>query len=129
MLKSGPWYMDFDETGNMVSVTWSNTFRKMVGYDSTEDFPDRLESWSDLLHPEDKEYVLNEFNKTIRDYSGQRVYDVTYRLKTKDRGWRWFHAVGRTERRSPISASLWTSQTERKWSRRWRSSRNPFGRR
>ena len=99
MLKSGPWYMDFDEQGRMVGVTWTDTFRKMVGYDSAEDFPDRLESWSDLLHPDDKEHVLNEFNETIRDYSGKKVYDVSYRLKTKDRGWRWFHAVGQPTRR------------------------------
>ena len=99
MLRSGPWYMDFDEQGNMASVTWTDTFRRMVGYTSVEDFPDRLESWSDLLHPEDKERVLNEFNETIRDYSGKKVYDVAYRLKTKDRGWRWFHAVGQPTRR------------------------------
>jgi len=99
MLKSGPWYMDFDEQGRMVGVTWTDTFRKMVGYDSAEDFPDRLESWSDLLHPDDKNRVLNEFNETLRDYSGKKVYDVSYRLKTKDRGWRWFHAVGQPTRR------------------------------
>ena len=99
MLNSGPWYMDFDEQGNMVSVTWTDTFRKMVGYDSAEDFPDRLESWSDLLHPDDKERVLREFHETIQDYSGSRIYDVSYRLKTRDRGWRWFHAVGQPTRR------------------------------
>ena len=99
MLKSGPWYMDFDEQGRMVGVTWTDTFRKMIGYNSVEDFPDRLESWSDLLHPDDKERVLNAFNETAQDYSGKKVYDVTYRLRTKDRGWRWFHAVGQPTRR------------------------------
>ena len=99
MLRSGPWYMDFDEQGSMVSVTWTDTFRKMVGYHSVEDFPDRLESWSELLHPDDREQVLKEFNETIRDYSGKKVYDVAYRLKTRDRGWRWFHAVGQPTRR------------------------------
>ena len=118
MLKSGPWYMDFDENGNMVRVTWTDTFRKMVGYDSAEDFPDRLESWSDLLHPEDKERVLREFNETIRDYTGTKVYDVTYRLKTRERGWRWFHAVGQPTRRpdgSPITyIGIFMDITDRK---------------
>ena len=99
MLRSGPWFMDFDEQGNMINVTWTDTFRRMVGYDSVENFPDRLESWSDLLHPDDKERVLNEYNETIRDYTGNKVYDVEYRLKTRDRGWRWFHAVGQPTRR------------------------------
>ena len=99
MLKSGPWFMDFDEQGQMTGVTWSDTFREMLGYSGAEDFPDRLESWSDLLHKDDKERVLNEFNETINDYTGQKVYDVEYRLLTKNAGWRWFHAVGQLSRR------------------------------
>ena len=118
MLRSGPWYMDFDAQGNMVSVTWTDTFRNMVGYDSVEDFPDRLESWSDLLHPDDRERVLNEFHETIRDYSGKKVYDVSYRLRTKDRGWRWFHAVGQPTRRpdgTPITyIGIFMDITDRK---------------
>ena len=60
MLGSGKWTMDFDETGMMVRVSWSDEFRRMVGYHGADDFPDVLESWSDLLHPDDKEYVLKE---------------------------------------------------------------------
>ena len=58
-----------------------------------------LESWSDLLHPDDKAAVLKEFNDTISDYSGRKNYDVDYRLKTKNGEWRWFHAIGRLLRR------------------------------
>ena len=118
MLNSGPWFMDFDENGVITSVTWTETFRQMLGYHSQEDFPDRLESWSDLLHPDDKERVLKEYNDTIRDYTGQKVYDVEYRLMTKDRGWRWFHAVGQLTRRpdgSPITyIGIFVDITERK---------------
>ena len=106
MLNSGPWFMDFNEHGQMTSVTWSDTFRRMLGYTDTNDFPDVLESWSDLLHEEDKERVIKEFNDTITDYTGKTTYDVTYRLKTKNQGWRWFHALGRLTRRpdgSPIT--------------------------
>ena len=106
MLDSGPWYMDFDEKGQMTSVTWSDTFRKMLGYTSVEDFPNALESWSDLLHAEDKERVLKAFGDAINDYTGQTVYDVEYRLRTKEQGWRWFHAMGKLTRRpdgSPIT--------------------------
>ena len=118
MLDSGPWYMDFDEQGNMVGVTWSDTFRKMLGYKSAEDFPDKLESWSDLLHEDDRERILKEYNDTVRDYTGQKTYDVTYRLLTKDRGWRWFHAVGQLSRRpdgSPITyVGMFVDITEQK---------------
>ena len=106
MLGSGKWTMDFDEAGQMVRVNWSDEFRRMVGYHGTDDFPDLLESWSDLLHPEDKDRILKEFNETISDYTGQKTYDVEYRLLTKNRGYRWYRAVGKPTRRpdgSPIT--------------------------
>ena len=99
MLGSGKWNMDFDEAGEMVRVSWSDEFRRMLGYHGTEDFPDVLESWSDLLHPEDKDRVLREFNETITDRTGRKTYDVEYRLLTKNRGYRWYRAVGKPTRR------------------------------
>ena len=86
--------MDFDEDGVMESVTWSDEFRRMLGYNDADDFPDVLESWSDLLHPDDKDRVLREYNETLYDYTGQKTYDVEYRLLTKNRGYRWYRAVG-----------------------------------
>ena len=106
MLGSGKWTMDFDETGVMVRVTWSDEFRRMIGYHGMDDFPDVLESWSDLLHPDDRERVLREYNETISDYTGQKTYDVEYRLRTKNRGYRWYRAVGKPTRRpdgSPVT--------------------------
>ena len=98
-LRSGMWGMTFDEQANMTSCTWSDEFRHMIGYVSTKDFPDKLESWSDLLHPKDKRAVLKEFEDTIHDFSGGKTYDVEYRLRTKNGVYRWFHAAGRLIRR------------------------------
>ena len=106
MLHSGMWSMDFNQQGEMTGVFWSDEFRRMLGYSDEEDFPNTLDAWSDLLHKDDKERVLDSFYSAIRDYSGQKSYDVEYRLNTKDRGWRWFHAVGRLSRRkdgSPVT--------------------------
>ncbi|NBJ92048.1 response regulator [bacterium 1xD42-62] len=105
-LGSGPWSMEFNERGEMVSCIWTDVFRKMLGYKSVEDFPNKLESWSDLLHEEDKAYVIKEYWDTVKDYTGQKTYDVQYRLLTQNAGWRWFHAAGRLSRRedgSPIT--------------------------
>ena len=99
MLGSGKWTMDFDDSGVMERVSWSDEFRRMLGYHDTDVFPDVLESWSDLLHPDDKERILKEFNETISDYTGQKTYDVEYRLLTKNRGYRWYRAVGKPTRR------------------------------
>ncbi|MDE6845813.1 MAG: PAS domain-containing protein, partial [Lachnospiraceae bacterium] len=105
-LGSGPWSMEFDERGEIVSCIWTDMFRKMLGYRDETDFPNELESWSNLLHEEDKEYVMKEYWDTVRDYTGEKTYNVKYRLLTRNAGWRWFHAAGRLSRRedgSPIT--------------------------
>ncbi len=105
-LGSGPWSMEFDERGEITSCIWTDTFRRMLGYKNESDFPNVLESWSDLLHGDDKEYVMKEYWDTVNDYTGQKTYDVKYRLLTRNAGWRWFHAAGRLSRRadgSPVT--------------------------
>ncbi|MCR5586808.1 MAG: response regulator [Lachnospiraceae bacterium] len=100
VLHSGKWSMEFDDAGKMIHVNWSEEFRKMIGYDSEEDFPNVLESWSNLLHPDDKEKVLRKYNEAINDKSGKTIYDVKYRLMTKNRGYRWYRAIGKPTRRA-----------------------------
>lgn len=105
-LGSGPWSMEFNEQGEIISCIWTDVFRNMLGYKNETDFPNRLDSWSNLLHEEDKAYVMKEYWDTVRDYTGEKTYDVRYRLLTKNAGWRWFHAAGRLSRRedgSPIT--------------------------
>ncbi len=103
---SGLWSMEFNEKAEIISCTWSDVFREMVGYEKEEEFPNRLESWSDLLYEQDKEWALKEFWDTVKDYTGEKNYNVEYRLYTKNAGCRWFHAAGRLSRRedgSPVT--------------------------
>ncbi|MCR4956694.1 MAG: PAS domain-containing protein [Lachnospiraceae bacterium] len=117
-LHSGMWGMEFDEQGKMCSVEWSQQFRKMIGYKDETDFPNELEAWSKLVHPDEREAVLKAFHDTINDYSNKKTYDVEYRLKTKDGQWRWFHAIGRLLRREngvPLSyVGMFVDITEKK---------------
>ena len=105
-LGSGDWSMRFDEKGEMVACDWSPRFRQMLGYTSRRDFPDRLESWSELLNPEDKDRVLAHYWDVVHDRSGRKTYDTYYRLKTRNKGERWFRAIGSLTRRedgTPLS--------------------------
>lgn len=107
-MNSGFWSMDFNEQAEIISCTWSDVFRRMVGYESEETFPNRIESWTDLLYEEDKERIIKEYWDTVRDFAGEKTYDVEYRLYTGHAGLRWFHAAGRLSRRedgSPITFS------------------------
>ncbi len=106
VLNSGPWGMEFDRNGNITSCYWSDIFRKMLGYTDENDFPNKLESWTDLIHEDDKERVLKDYWAAVHDYTGKTIYDSKYRMLTKDRGWRWFHDSGSLTRRSdgsPVS--------------------------
>ncbi|TCZ65300.1 methyl-accepting chemotaxis protein [Roseicella aquatilis] len=71
--------------------TWSAEFRRLLGFSSEAEFPNVVQSWSDRLHPEDKERTFATFGSALA--SGSR-YDVTYRVKTRDGSYRWFRATG-----------------------------------
>ena len=105
-LGSGAWKLQYNEQGELTECRWSDTMRHMLGFTSTEDFPDQFESWSDRLHPEDKAYTLVEYRSTLLDYSNRKAYDVEYRVRAKDGVYHWFRAAGRLSRRedgSPIA--------------------------
>ena len=107
IIHSAPWSMEFNEKDEIEKCTWSQQFRQMIGYTSTEDFPDTLESWSNLLHPDDKDLVLTAFWEAAKDYSGKTIYDVEYRLMTKNNGYRWYHAAGNLIRRDDGSPATY----------------------
>ena len=78
--------------------TWSDEFRHKLGFNDERDFPNILQSWSDRLHPDDKERTLEAFAAHLSDYSGETPYDLEYRLATKSGQYRFFHAFGNTLR-------------------------------
>ncbi|MDP8207187.1 MAG: PAS domain S-box protein [Candidatus Electryonea clarkiae] len=90
---SGDGLWDFDIIGK--SFWYSNRFRELLGYTDEHDYPSRLESWSDGLHPDDKEATLEAFKSHLENGT---PYDVEYRLLTKQQEWRWFNARGKSLR-------------------------------
>ncbi len=99
-LSSGAWNLLYDKEGNLVAVNWSDTLRQMLGFSSTEDFPNTFETWSDRLHPEDKENALGEYESVFADKTGRKVYDVEYRLMSKNGEYHWFRSTGYLSRRA-----------------------------
>ncbi len=103
-LQAAPWYMDCDRKGNIVNVNWSAPFRKLLGYRDTLDFPNHLESWSELLHPADYERILVTLHDTLCDKTNETKYNVEYRLRMKDGSYHWYRAVAEVTRRRDGSA-------------------------
>lgn len=101
MLSDGLWDMGViagDPVNPKNPFWWSPQFRKLLGYETVEEFPDVLESWSSRLHPEDKERSLNAFAAHLNDKSGKTPFDIEYRLKMKSGEYRWFRGRGQTRR-------------------------------
>jgi uncharacterized protein YoxC len=73
---------------------WSGEFRRLVGFGSVAEFPDKVHSWSDRLHPDDSDATFAAFGACLADRTGRAGYNVAYRLKMKDGSYRWFRAVG-----------------------------------
>ena len=105
-LGSGAWKLKYNAQGDMISCRWSDTMRKMLGFTSTEDFPDEFFSWQKRLHPDDFARTMKEYESTVNDYSGAKTYDTEYRVRAKDGTYHWFRAAGRLSRRkdgSPVA--------------------------
>lgn len=102
-LSEGSWSMNVigrDPSNPKNPFWWSQQFRRLLGYRDESDFPNVLNSWSDSLHPEDKQAALDAFSNHVNDYSGSTPFDIEYRLRRKDGTYRWFKAVGATIRES-----------------------------
>ncbi len=73
---------------------WSPEFRRQLGYETREEFPDVCQSWSDRLHPDDVAPTFAAFANSLKDTSGRCSYMVEYRLKVRDGSYKWFRAAG-----------------------------------
>jgi len=96
-LHTGLWDMDIvggDPVNPNNRFVWTDDFRRMVGFKDEKDFPNVLNSWSDRLHPEDKDRTINAFAAHLTDTTGKIPYDVKYRLKLKNGDYGYFRATG-----------------------------------
>ena len=101
MLNDGLWDMEViagDPLNPKNPFWWSPQFRRLLGYETLQEFPDVLDSWASRLYPEDRDRVLEAFGSHINDRSGRTGFDITYRLVLKNNEVRWFRARGQTKR-------------------------------
>ncbi|BBO82902.1 hypothetical protein DSCO28_34680 [Desulfosarcina ovata subsp. sediminis] len=76
-------------------VWYSDRFREVLGYTDEKDYPNRFESWREGLHPDDRQTTLAAYTAHLKH---DTLFDVEYRLRTKNGKWRWFQARGKSLR-------------------------------
>ena len=104
-IHSAPWTFECDETGRIARVSWSHAFRQILGYHDALDFPNQLDAWSELLHPEDKDRVMTLLLETVADKTNTTKFSVEYRLKLQNGPYQWFRASAEVIRRLDGTAS------------------------
>jgi signal transduction histidine kinase/ActR/RegA family two-component response regulator len=81
---------------------YSSEFRALLGVDASE-FPDRFEAFTSRLHPEDAGRVLGAVSSHL---DGQAEFDMEFRLRTGDGGWKWLRARGRAIRENAVAVRM-----------------------
>lgn len=91
----GTWTWDFDTVGQVVNDVWE----QMLGYEAGEISQVTYQTWSQLIHPDDKDWVEAE----LRRCTGGEVesYEAEYRMRHKSGHWIWVFDRGRVVRREP----------------------------
>ena len=102
-LGSGPWYVEFDEKGEIKKCQFSQVFRNMLGYKDTNDFPDTAEAFDRVLYEEDFDRTVSLLHSALSDSTGHKDFIAEYRLYTKNRGIRWFKSIAKIVRRKDNS--------------------------
>ncbi|MDD2338444.1 MAG: PAS domain S-box protein, partial [Geobacteraceae bacterium] len=96
---NGLW--DWDTVSD--SGYFSPGYYRMLGYQPDE-FPTRSKSWLNLLHPDDRERVL----QTNIDCIENKVesFEVEFRMREKSGGWRWILGRGKAVSRDENGRAL-----------------------
>ncbi|CAA9308153.1 MAG: Two-component system sensor histidine kinase/response regulator hybrid [uncultured Cytophagales bacterium] len=85
------------------TVLFNEKYAQLLGY-ALDELPPRQETWNRLLHPGDRERVLEELQGHL---SGQKpYYQAEHRLRGKSGEWRWMLGSGKVMERDPAGKPL-----------------------
>lgn len=91
----GTWTWDFDSVGQIVNDVWA----AMLGYELSELPLITYETWSTLIHPDDKDWVEAELRRCSEGEDDS--YEAEYRMRHRAGHWIWVLDRARVVRRKP----------------------------
>lgn len=89
----GTWTWDFDAVGQIVNDVWA----AMLGYELSEMSTITYETWSTLIHPDDKDWVEEELRRCTSGLDDG--YEAEYRMRHRAGHWIWVLDRARVVRR------------------------------
>jgi|GEM_PF-3462707 len=93
------WYLDTDK------MVLSEQWKRMLGYE-VDELEDSYNTWKMLCHPDDVPRV----KEAMRNYclGESHTFEVSYRMRHKDGGWRWIISRGEIRRNEAGKPIRWT---------------------
>ena len=73
---------------NYNTIYVSENVERICGYTQNEIYENGEKLWFDRVHPDDSDYIHNQFNAL---FSENIPFDVKYRIKNKSGNWIWLH--------------------------------------
>ena len=87
--KPGQWSIEF-ENGRIKEIRYSASFRKLLGFDSREEFEEAQKGWEHKVHPDDWERWERTKAEIMKPCIDGPDFDLEYRIRAKD-GYLWVH--------------------------------------
>ncbi len=73
-------------------IAWNRALRELMGCQSDQDLPTRLEEWIDLIHPDDLAEVYTQEASAL--LGSNPLYCAEYRMRKQDGNWLWVSSKG-----------------------------------
>ena len=93
ILNEGSWSMNVidGDIANPENPFWySEQFRKLLGFHSESDFPNSPDSYSNLLHAEDKKRVMESIFHYVKNGVHQAPLSLEFQIRHANGSYRWF---------------------------------------
>ncbi|WP_338541333.1 methyl-accepting chemotaxis protein [Paenibacillus tundrae] len=81
-------------------VSFSDEFRRMLGYVNAEDYPNEFASWAKSVNPEDRPQLVQAITENVNNPKETAPYNVMSRMILKGGEVRWFRCLGQVVRNS-----------------------------
>ncbi len=105
VFQTGTWMITFRVDGSMEGITFSSDLRRIIGYTDKNEFPDEIEAYYSIIHPDDLGSVRASIEATFKGSGADFHLDITYRVHVRDNGYVWLRSIGAASHREDGSVS------------------------
>ena len=95
LMHAACWTADFDDEGNPTGFWFSDECRRVLGFESGDDFPENGENPDRFIAPDDLARINSEFRIAATEGG---PYDVNYCVRRKDGRRMWVRAAAKFRR-------------------------------